>query len=115
MTKNKPNDFYLKVYDLVAEIPSGKVTNYGAIARYLGTGSASRMVGYALNNCSEYDLGFDVPAHRVVNRLGELTGRAYFSGDTMREKLEQEGIEFVEEYKVNLEKHFWDPFSKERS
>ena len=105
----KKNDFYSKVYKVVAEIPHCKVTTYGAIARYLGTASGARMVGYALNNLILDEHGAKYPAHRVVNRLGQLTGRAYFPDDTMRERLEQEGVEFCEEYTVNIEKHFWDP------
>lgn len=102
------SDFYQKVYDVVAEIPFGKVTTYGAIAGYLGVRSGARMVGYALNN-SASKAGISVPAHRVVNRLGQLTGRSHFPGDSMRERLEQEGVEFTEEYTVNIEKLFWDP------
>ncbi len=102
-------DFYRKVYDVVAEIPTGKVTSYGAIARCLGVASGARMVGYALNSLIRDEQGGRYPAHRVVNRLGQLTGRAHFPGDSMRERLEQEGVEFSEEYTVNIEKHFWDP------
>jgi methylated-DNA-protein-cysteine methyltransferase-like protein len=87
----------------------GKVTTYGAIAGYLGVQSGARMVGYALTNHQLHDTGYQIPAHRVLNRLGQLTGRAYFEGDTMRERLQQEGISFVEEYTVDIEKHFWDP------
>lgn len=101
-------DFYRRVYDIVSEIPPGRVTTYGAIAKYLGIQSSARMVGYALNNLIS-EKGQQYPAHRVVNRLGQLTGRAYFPGDSMRERLEQEGIEFIEEYTVNIERHFWDP------
>ena len=104
----KRDDFYQKVYDVVAEIPYGKVTTYGAIAGYLGVRSGARMVGYALNKLVSKE-GEEYPAHRVVNRLGQLTGRGYFPGDSMRERLEQEGVEFTEEYTVNIEKHFWDP------
>lgn len=103
------NDFYQNVYDIVAEIPYGRVTTYGAIAGYLGVRSGARMVGYALNNLIRDKSGEEYPAHRVVNRLGQLTGRAYFPGDSMRERLEQESVEFTEEYTVNIEKHFWDP------
>ncbi len=102
-------DFYKKVYKVVEKIPQGRVTTYGTIAGYLGVKSGARMVGYALNNLVESPEGNNYPAHRVVNRLGQLTGRAYFPGDTMRERLVQEGIEFTEEYTVNIEKHFWDP------
>ena len=105
----KKNDFYNKVYKVVAEIPRGKVSTYGAIARYLGTASGARMVGYALNNLIHHEDGDKYPAHRVVNRLGQLTGKSHFPADTMRERLEQEGIEFCEECTVNIEKHFWDP------
>ncbi|MCG2588122.1 MGMT family protein [Rhodohalobacter sulfatireducens] len=104
----KREDFYHKVYDVVSEIPPGRVTTYGAIAGYLGVRSGARMVGYALNNLISKE-GENYPAHRVVNRLGQLTGRAYFPGDSMRERLEQEGVEFTEEYTVDIENHFWDP------
>ncbi len=105
MEKMDRKDFYERVYDLVARIPHGKVTTYGAIASYLGVASGARMVGYALNNVE----GSDVPAHRVLNRLGELTGRAHFPDDTMRERLQQEGVTFVAEYTVDMDQHFWDP------
>ncbi|MDR9418392.1 MGMT family protein [Gracilimonas sp.] len=105
------SDFYEKVYEVVAQIPHGKVTSYGAIARFLGVESGARTVGYALNNYKSYDLDFDIPAHRVLNRLGQLTGRAYFEGDTMRERLQQEGLTFKEKYTVDMDKHFWDPFA----
>ncbi|WP_069133519.1 MGMT family protein [Rhodohalobacter halophilus] len=102
-------DFYDKVYEIVMQIPAGKVTTYGAIAGCIGVKSGARMVGYALNNLAGQSDGESVPAHRVVNRLGQLTGRAYFEGDVMKERLEQEGVEFKEEYTVHIEKHFWDP------
>lgn len=104
----KREDFYQRVYDVVAEIPPGKVTTYGAISGYLGVRSGARMVGYALNNLISKE-GEHYPAHRVVNRLGQLTGRGHFPGDSMRERLEQEDVEFTEEYTVDIEKHFWDP------
>lgn len=102
-------DFYDRVYAVIAEIPSGKVTNYGAIAGYLGVQSGARMVGYALNNLVSAKNGSKYPAHRVVNRLGQLTGRSYFPGDSMKERLEQEGVAFIEEYTVDMKEHFWDP------
>ncbi len=114
MSTKKANDFYQKVYEVVAQIPTGKVTSYGAISKYLGVESGARMVGYALNNYFSVDLGYEIPAHRVLNRLGQLTGRAYFEGDTMRERLEQEEVEFIEEYTVNMKKHFWNPFEMEK-
>lgn len=106
------NDFYKKVYHVVGQIPLGKVTTYGAIAGHIGVRSGARMVGYALNNLlsgNVQELDYDVPAHRVVNRLGQLTGRAYFPGDTMRERLKQEGVIFKEEYTVDIDQHYWDP------
>jgi len=103
------NDFYERVYEVVMLIPPGRVTTYGAIAGYLGVRSGARMVGYALNNTLKSGLDEQIPAHRVINRLGQLSGRAYFPGDTMRERLQQEGVEFTEEYTVNIEKYFWDP------
>jgi len=111
LMSNTP-DFYEKVYDIVRQIPYGKVATYGAIAGHIGVRSGARMVGYALNNLltgNAQNAIDEVPAHRVVNRLGQLTGRAYFPGDTMRERLKQEGIIFKEEYTVDIEKHFWDP------
>ncbi|MFH5831814.1 MGMT family protein [Halalkalibaculum sp. DA3122] len=98
-------DFYDRVYEVVEQIPKGKVTTYGAIASYLGVASGARMVGYALNNAAEAE----IPAHRVLNRLGELTGRGHFPGDTMRERLRQENVTFVAEYTVDIEQHFWNP------
>lgn len=104
------DDYYEKVYKITERIPQGKVTTYGAIASYIGVKSGARMVGYALN--SSIKSGRQIPAHRVVNRLGQLTGRAYFPEDTMRERLKQEGVEFVDEYTVNIQKHFWNPLDK---
>jgi len=98
-------DYYERVYRVAAKIPPGKVTTYGAIAKHLGIASGARMVGYALNNASKAQ----IPAHRVVNRRGELTGRAHFPDDTMRERLLQENVTFIEEYRVDIDAHFWDP------
>lgn len=103
------SDLYNRVYKIVEQIPYGRVTTYGAIARYIGIGSGARMVGYALNQLKREEDGEKYPAHRVVNRLGQLTGRACFPEDTMRERLEQEGIKFVKDYTINIENHFWDP------
>jgi len=102
-------DFYERVYQVVEQIPFGKVTTYGSIAGFLGVQSGARMVGYAMNNCAFSETGKHIPAHRVLNRLGQLTGRHYFEGDTMRERLKQEGIKFIDEYQVDMEKHFWNP------
>lgn len=107
MADREKDDLYERIYRVVEQIPSGSVTTYGAIAGYVGIQSGARMVGYALNHSVKSDR--DIPAHRVVNRLGQLTGRAYFPGDTMRERLQQEGVVFKEEYTINIDKHFWDP------
>lgn len=108
MKKNR-NDFYERVYSVVEQIPAGRVTTYGAIAGYLGVVSGARMVGYALNNLLTRPDGDRWPSHRVVNKQGDLTGRSYFRGDVMRERLRQEGIEFIDEYIINIDRHFWDP------
>jgi methylated-DNA-protein-cysteine methyltransferase-like protein len=99
------DDYYQRVYKVVQQIPTGRVTTYGAIARYLGIGSGARMVGYALNKAAETN----IPAHRVVNRNGELTGRSHFPDDTMRERLKQENITFLDEYRVDIDRHIWNP------
>lgn len=105
MSDTGNSDFYERVYRVVGQIPEGRVTTYGAIAKYLGVASAARMVGYALNQSHKAH----IPAHRVLNRLGELTGRTHFPDDTMRERLEQENINFVEDYTVDIDRHFWNP------
>ncbi|MDO8969328.1 MAG: MGMT family protein [Saprospiraceae bacterium] len=103
--KEQPS-YYDLVYAVVRQIPRGRVTNYGAIADFIALGS-SRMVGWALNNCHHMD---QVPAHRVVNRKGELSGRHHFGTPTlMQELLENEGIEVQNDCLVNIEKHFWQP------
>lgn len=107
MSKNTQSDLYETIYKVVEQIPSGRVTTYGAIAGFIGVKSGARMVGYALNNSIQ--AGRQIPAHRVVNRLGQLTGRAYFPDDTMRERLQQEGVSFPEPYTVDIKRHFWDP------
>lgn len=99
------DDYYERVYEVVGKIPPGRVTTYGAIAQYLGIKSGARMVGYALNKAAETK----IPAHRVVNRNGELTGRAHFPDDTMRERLQQEQITFVDDFQVDIEAHLWNP------
>ncbi len=99
------------VYEVAKQIPYGRVTSYGAIASYLGTKGSSRMVGWAMNS-SHNDL-INVPAHRVVNRNGLLTGKHHFGGnDVMKQLLESEGINVIDDQIVDFEKHFWDP-SKE--
>ena len=100
-------DFFQRVYFVVRKIPFGKVTSYGAIAKYLGSPQSSRVVGWAMNN-SHYKN--NVPAHRVVNRNGMLTGKHHFSGtNLMKELLENEGIKVVDNVILDFEKFFWDP------
>ena len=99
------SDFFDRVYKVVAKIPYGKVTTYGAIAEVCGVKSSARTVGWALNSAANSNL----PCHRVVNRFGALSGKIHFSSPTlMQELLESEGIEFIDEC-VNLEKHLWKP------
>ena len=100
--------FFSLVYDVVRQIPKGRVTSYGAIAAALGTKKSARMVGWAMNNC--HQLQPKVPAHRVVNRQGLLTGKMHFATPTqMEELLKREGIEVVDDQIQNFEKRFWDP------
>lgn len=102
-------NFFEKVYEVAALIPYGRVTSYGAIAKYLGAARSARMVGWAMNNAHGYD---EIPAHRVVNRVGLLTGKHHFGGtNLMQQLLENEGIRIKDNKVVNFEKHFWDPAS----
>jgi methylated-DNA-protein-cysteine methyltransferase related protein len=95
------------VYQVVKQIPEGKVTTYGAIANYLGLKSGARMVGYAMNASHALN---DVPAHRVVNRNGLLTGKRHFGpGDEMKKLLEKEGIKIENDQITDFEKHLWNP------
>lgn len=104
------NDFFDKVYNVVRQIPEGKVTSYGAIANYLGVKKSARLVGWAMN-ASHGDNS--IPAHRVVNRIGLLTGKHHFGGTKiMQQLLENEGIVIKENKILNLELHFWDPRSE---
>ena len=101
------NDFFDKVYKVVRQIPEGKVTSYGAIASYLGAKKSARLVGWAMN-ASHGDNS--IPAHRVVNRIGLLTGKHHFGGTkVMQQLLENEGIVIKANKIQNLEKFFWDP------
>ncbi len=100
------SDFYEKVYEVVRQVPYGRVTSYGAIARYLGAARSSRMVGYAMNMSHTKD----VPAHRVVNRMGMLTGKHHFPGiNLMQQLLENEGIVVVDDQVKDFDRLFWDP------
>lgn len=109
MTLNNSGDnhFYQRVFDVTCLIPVGRITTYGAIADFLGLGSA-RMVGWALNQC--HQSGIRIPAHRVINRNGELSGRNHFATPTlMEELLMAEGIEVRKNIVVGFDKLFWHP------
>lgn len=108
----KHEDFFQNVFDVVRLIPKGRVTNYGAIAKYLGSARSSRMVGWAMNAAHSSPLG-DIPAHRVVNRNGELTGKNHFATPfLMKELLEKEGIKIVNDKIKNFDKLYWDPMKE---
>lgn len=101
------DNFFERVYEVVRLIPFGKVTSYGAIANVLGTARSARMVGWAMNAAHNRD---DVPAHRVVNRKGLLTGKHHFDGSNlMQQLLENEGIVVENNQIVNFEEVFWEP------
>jgi methylated-DNA-protein-cysteine methyltransferase related protein len=103
----KKYSFFENVWDVVRQIPIGRVTNYGSIAKYLGSGLSSRMVGWAMNAAHDDE---SIPAHRVVNRLGVLSGKAHFATPTrMQELLELEGIVVTKDQIKNFQNHFWDP------
>lgn len=99
-------NYFEDVYQVVRLIPEGRVTNYGAIAQYLGLRAGARMVGWAMNSAHAQA---DVPAHRVVNRNGMLTGKHHFGGNRMQELLEKEGITVENDKVMFFEKLFWDP------
>ena len=101
-------DFFSRVYQVVRMVPTGRVTTYGAVARFIGSPQSARMVGWAMNNSHTQDEY--VPAHRVINRSGLLTGKHHFGGQrVMQELLESEGIEVIEDRVVDFRKLFWDP------
>ena len=101
-------DLFQDVMDVVREIPKGRVTSYGAIARYLGVARSSRVVGYFMNR--SHTVRPPVPAHRVVNRIGLLTGKHHFGTSTqMQELLEKEGVRVIDDRVVEFIERFWDP------
>lgn len=109
MKPNKDN-FFQNVYEVVKLIPKGRVTSYGAIASYLGAKGSARMVGWALIASQPFT---NIPAHRVVNRIGMLTGKQHFEElNAMQARLEQEGVKVKDDQVVDFDKLFWDP-SKE--
>ncbi|MCP4122081.1 MAG: MGMT family protein [Bacteroidetes bacterium] len=102
------SSFFEKVYDVVRLVPYGRATTYGDIAKYLGTGSSARMVGWAMNAC--HGSMPPVPAHRVVNRLGMLTGKSHFeSPNMMQQLLESEGVKVKGDKIVDFKKVRWVP------
>ncbi len=104
----KDDSFFDMVYEIVRQVPKGRVTSYGAIAACLGTKLSARMVGWAMNGA--HHATFKVPAHRVVNRNGMLTGKHHFSDpDQMQRLLEKEKIKVVNDQVQNFDKVFWDP------
>lgn len=107
----KPNsdtdNFFERVYEIVRQIPEGKVTSYGAIAKALGAAKSARMVGWAMNASHKLE---DVPAHRVVNRIGMLSGKHHFEGtNLMQQLLENEGVKVKNNQIVDFDNFFWDP------
>ncbi len=102
------DNFFQDVYDVAKLIPKGRVTSYGAIASYLGLKSSARMVGWALHGCPK-----NVPAHRVVNRIGLLTGKHHFHPpEAMQKSLEKEGIKVLKDQIQGFDKVFWDPLKE---
>src|SRR5690554_2253798 len=101
------SDFFQKVYEVVKQIPYGKITTYGAIAKKIGASRSARMVGYALNSVPADE---EIPAHRVVNRKGVLTGKHHFQGtNLMQQLLESECVKIKDNTVQNFEECFWEP------
>lgn len=104
-----PRDYFEEVYEVVRLVPKGRVTTYGAIARYLSLRAGARMVGWAMNSSHNSD----VPAHRVINRVGVLSGKHFFSGPTvMQQLLEDEGIRIEDDRVVDFKTLLWDPLEE---
>ncbi len=111
MNLRKNDNFFNKVFEIVKLIPPGRVTSYGAIAKCIGSAQSSRMVGWALNS-SNFNNEF-IPAHRVVNRNGILSGKSHFRTPTlMQELLESEGVKVIDDKIVDFQRLFWDPFKE---
>ncbi len=108
---NKLDSFFEQVYAVARLVPKGRVTSYGAIAKYLGTTRSSRMVGWAMNGA--HQVKPKVPAHRIVNRIGMLTGKHHFGTPTqMKELLEKEGVKVKKDQVVDFKKLFWNPMEE---
>jgi methylated-DNA-protein-cysteine methyltransferase-like protein len=105
--QSNTDSFFERVYEVVKLIPYGRVTSYGAVARYLGSGQSARMVGWAMNLAHVTDAS--IPAHRVVNRVGLLSGKHHFIGKSMQQRLEEEGILVKDDTIVDFNTHFWNP------
>jgi methylated-DNA-protein-cysteine methyltransferase related protein len=104
-------DFFSRVYEVTKLIPYGRITSYGAIARYLGSGQSARVVGWALNSC--HSRPEFIPAHRVVNRNGLLTGKRHFGNSTtMQQLLENEGFSVKDDQVTDFAEKFWDPLKE---
>lgn len=106
----KADNFFERVYEVARLIPAGRVTSYGAIAAYLGTKGSSRMVGYAMQ--ASFKANPKVPAHRVLNRQGLLTGKFHFGGDLMQQLLESEGVKVSDDQVQDFRALFWDPMAE---
>jgi methylated-DNA-protein-cysteine methyltransferase-like protein len=109
--QNHNEGFFEKVYEVTRMVPHGRITSYGAIARFLGSGQSARMVGWALNSChTRQDF---IPAHRVVNRNGLLTGKHHFgNSSTMQQLLQNEGLIIEDNRIINFHENFWDPIKE---
>ena len=108
-SKSNHTDFFKDVYEVARMVPYGRVTSYGAIAEYLGMKSGARMVGWAMNGVNTRKADNEVPAHRVVNSKGLLTGKVHFGGNRMQKLLEAEGIAIKNDQVQNFSEVFWDP------
>lgn len=107
MAEKATENFFERVYEIARQIPYGRVTSYGAIAKFLGAARSARMVGWAMNACHGRE---DVPAHRVVNRVGLLSGKHHFPGtNLMQQLLESEGVAVEQNKIADFDRHFWDP------
>ena len=106
----KNDNFFERVYEVARQIPYGKVTSYGAIAKVLGAARSARMVGWAMNASHNME---EIPAHRVVNRKGLLTGKHHFDGtNLMQQLIESEGLKVIDNQIQDFESVFWDPFKE---